>query len=36
MTKMYRFLQSIFRPIYRLFFRLEVIGLENELEEKKE
>ena len=33
MTKMYRFLQMIFRPIYKLFFRVEVIGLENELKE---
>ena len=33
MTKMYRFLQGVFRPIYKLFFRLEVKGLENELEE---
>ena len=33
MTKMYRFLQGVFRPIYKLFFRVEVKGLENELKE---
>ena len=33
MTKLYRFLQIIFKPIYKLFFRLEVRGLENELKE---
>ena len=33
MTKLYRFLQIIFKPIYKLFFRLEVEGLENELKE---
>ena len=33
MTKMYRFFRALFRPVYKLFFRLEVKGLENELEE---
>ena len=33
MTKMYRFLQALFRPIYKLFFRVEVRGLENEMKE---
>ena len=33
MTKMYRFLQILFRPIYKLFFRVEVRGLENEMTE---
>ncbi len=33
MTKMYRFFRSLFRPIYKIFFRLEVKGLENELKE---
>ena len=33
MTKMYRFFRALFRPIYKLFFRVEVIGLENELKE---
>ena len=33
MTKMYRFFRALFRPIYKLFFRLEVKGLENELKE---
>ena len=33
MTKMYRFFRGVFRPIYKLFFRLEVKGLENELKE---
>ena len=33
MTKMYRFFQCLFRPIYKVFFRVEVKGLENELKE---
>ena len=33
MTKMYRFFQILFWPIYKLFFRLEVKGLENEMKE---
>ena len=33
MTKMYRFFQILFWPLYKLFFRLEVKGLENEMKE---
>ncbi|MBR5187928.1 MAG: 1-acyl-sn-glycerol-3-phosphate acyltransferase [Clostridia bacterium] len=33
MTKMYRFFQILFLPLYKLFFRLEVKGLENEMKE---
>lgn len=31
MTKMYRFLQAVVKPFYKIFFRMEVKGLENEL-----
>ena len=30
MTKLYRFLQCVFKPIYKLFFGLKAEGLENE------
>lgn len=33
MNKLYRFLQIIVKPFYRLFYRARVIGLENELPE---
>lgn len=33
MTKLYRFLQIIVKPFYKIFFRMEVKGLENELTE---
>ena len=33
MTKMYRFLQILLKPFYKIFFRMEVKGLENELTE---
>ncbi len=33
MNKLYRFLQIVVKPFYKLFFRMEVIGLENELTE---
>ncbi len=33
MTKLYRFLQIVFKPFYKLFFGLKAEGLENEPEE---
>ena len=30
-NKLYRFLQIVVKPFYKLFFRMEVIGQENEL-----
>jgi 1-acyl-sn-glycerol-3-phosphate acyltransferase len=32
-NKLYRFLQIVVKPFYKLFFRMEVIGQENEPEE---
>ncbi len=32
-NKLYRFLQIVVKPFYKLFFRLEIIGRENELTE---